>query len=177
MAGARHKFEVGNTWGRPPLWVTPEEFASKAMDYFKSIEAVYEEKSKDVINNMGIKETVKWKECVKEEERPTITGLALFLGYDSRKNFYKQADRSDEFRYMVDRCRLVVEHYYEIALFSRNVQGAIFALINMGWYNKATAPAEVVDPIKRDENDLRALLDSMPKERLELLMATIMKME
>lgn len=175
MAGARHKFEVGNTWGRPPLWGTAEEFAAKAIDYFQSLEAVYEERSKEVINDIGIKEVVKWKECIKQEERPTITGLALYMGYDSRANFYKQGNRSDEFRYIVDRCRLVVEHFYEIALFSKNTHGAIFALINMGWYNRATAPEEVAQLAKNDENDLRTLLDAMPKDRLESLISALLK--
>lgn len=115
MAGP-HRFEIGNTWGRPPKYETPEALAAKIIDYFT--------------------------ECVKVGERPTITGMCLFLGYESRKSFDNQADRSSEFLYIVKRAKMVIEQAYEGLLTTVSVTGAIFALKNMGWSDKVE---QVVD--------------------------------
>lgn len=109
MAGP-HRFELGNTWGRPPVFEHPEDLASKIIDYFN--------------------------ECVAARERPTISGMALFVGFESRKSFDNQAKRSPEFLHIVKRAKLVVEQQYEQLLTTVSVTGAIFALKQMGWTDK-----------------------------------------
>jgi hypothetical protein len=64
----------------------------------------------------------------------TITGLALFLGFESRQSFY---DYEEKFSYIIKRARLHIEHAYECKLSEGQPTGAIFALKNMGWKDKS----------------------------------------
>lgn len=112
MAGEKkpHRFAVGNTWGRPPKYENEDEFAQKVLEYFQ--------------------------ECENSGDKPTITGLCLFMGFESRGSFDKQAERSPEFSYIVKRAKMIVENRYEELLVTVSVGGAIFALKNMGWTDK-----------------------------------------
>jgi len=69
------------------------------------------------------------------QERLTITGLAYFLGFESRQSIYDY-EKEGEFSYLIKKARLRVEQYYEENLFSNNVSGSIFALKNMGWSDR-----------------------------------------
>lgn len=68
-------------------------------------------------------------------DKPTITGLALFLGFESRQSFYKY-EKDGEFCYIIKKARLHVESIYESKLHSNNAAGPIFALKNFGWSDK-----------------------------------------
>ena len=69
-------------------------------------------------------------------EKPvTISGLAYFLGFESRQSFYDY-EKDSEFSYTIKRARLFIENEYEKLLQSGNVTGAIFALKNFGWTDK-----------------------------------------
>ena len=70
-----------------------------------------------------------------ENDKPTISGLALFLGFESRQSFYDMEKKS-EFTYSIKKARLKIESIYESALHSGNCTGAIFALKNFGWSDK-----------------------------------------
>jgi len=95
--------------GRPPIFQTPEAFEAKVNEYFISLKLT--------------------------KDPPTITGLCLFAGFDSRQSFYDYAER-DGFSYTVKKARLRIEHEYEKALLSKFPTGPIFALKNMGWKDK-----------------------------------------
>lgn len=95
---------LGNEGGRPLIFSTPEEMQEKITGYFEQFP-------------IGTR---------------TITGLALFLGFESRQSFYDYEDRV-EFSYMIKRARLEVEASYEMCLYGKNTSGPIFALKNMGW--------------------------------------------
>lgn len=95
--------------GRPPIIETPEEFGAKSDEYIAS--------------------------CRDEDVPPTITGMALHLGFASRQSFYDYENR-DGFSYVTKRARLLVEHAYEVRLHGNSATGAIFALKNMGWSDK-----------------------------------------
>lgn len=69
-------------------------------------------------------------------EKQSITGLALFLGFESRQSLYDYEKKGEEFSYTIKRARLQIEQHYEEALLSRNSTGAIFALKNFGWKDK-----------------------------------------
>ena len=70
------------------------------------------------------------------DEKPvTISGLAYFLGFESRQSFYDY-EKDSEFSYTIKRARLFIENEYEKLLQSGNVTGAIFALKNFGWTDK-----------------------------------------
>lgn len=102
-----NKYGNGNTVGRPPHFETPEDLHAKAMEYFE--------------------------DCIKEKEKVTITGLCLALGFSSRSSLDDYEKRSDEFSYIVKRCRLAVENSYEKG--GQTID--IFALKNMGWKDKS----------------------------------------
>jgi len=67
-----------------------------------------------------------------KHDPPTITGLALHLGFDSLEDFERYENKG---RYAVHlkRGRLLVAAAYEKKLHNTNPSGAIFALKNLGW--------------------------------------------
>lgn len=65
----------------------------------------------------------------------TITGLAMWLGFESRQSLYDYEKR-EEFSYIIKKAKLAVENDYELSLRTISVTGAIFALKNMGWQDK-----------------------------------------
>lgn len=67
--------------------------------------------------------------------KPTVTGLALHLGFTSRQAILNYEAKS-EFVDAIKRAKLRIEQYYEEALFSKYTIGAIFALKNFGWSDK-----------------------------------------
>ena len=95
-----------NKGGRPPLFSTPEELETACKEF--------------VAQNPG---------------KLTVTGLAMYLGFDSRQSLYDYEKR-DGFSYIIKNARLAVENDYELSLRTPAVAGAIFALKNMGWRDK-----------------------------------------
>jgi len=73
-----------------------------------------------------------WTELEEKKFKATITGLALFLGFESRQSFYKY-EKDGEFCYTIKKARLRIESVYEQNLHSGNPSGSIFALKNFGW--------------------------------------------
>lgn len=71
-----------------------------------------------------------------EEETPTITGLALALGFTSRADLINYEGYSQEFHYTIKKAKLKIECEYEKALRKHNSTGPIFALKNFGWSDK-----------------------------------------
>lgn len=124
------------TKGRPALFRTPEELEVKVAEYFESL---------------------------KETKRPpTITGLVLYLGFESRQSFYDYQAKED-FSYAIKKARTRIENEYEVNLSGRNPTGSIFALKNMGWADKTevdhTTKGESIQTI-----DYSKLSDSVLEE-------------
>lgn len=68
--------------------------------------------------------------------KTTITGLCLFLGFESRQSFYDY-EKNGKFSYIIKRARLMIENGYESqAMDSKTPTFQIFALKNMGWSDK-----------------------------------------
>ena len=65
----------------------------------------------------------------------TITGLALYLGFESRQSIYDY-EKHGEFSYTIKRARLRIENFAEKKLYTTTPAGAIFALKNFGWRDK-----------------------------------------
>jgi|TARA_B100001939_G_scaffold220903_1_gene190125 hypothetical protein len=88
--------------------------------------------------------------------KPTITGLALHLGFCSRQSLYDYG-KIEEFSYIIRRARTCIETVYENNLHFNNPTGSIFALKNMGWNaEKESSLEKNIDTIKRvivDERD------------------------
>ena len=68
-------------------------------------------------------------------DKPTITGLAYHLGFESRQSFYDY-EKNQDHSYTIKRARLAIEASYEGCLRGNNVAGPIFALKNLGWKDK-----------------------------------------
>lgn len=117
--------------GRPSHFNTAEELQECVDTYFTWIKGVFE--IQEVENEFG--KLVKEKVWARDPEPPTITGLALFLGFESRQSIYDY-EKNGQFSYTVKEARLRVENGYEKALMSKNSTGAIFALKNFGWSDK-----------------------------------------
>lgn len=83
------------------------------------------------------------KTCEAQTKKPTITRLALALGFESRQSFYDYEEKP-EFSYIIKRARLEVEAGYEDGLRENNCTGSIFALKNMGWKDKTEQA--IMDP-------------------------------
>ena len=99
--------------GRPAIFETPEEADEKVEAYFLQF-------TSDEYNPQY------------GEIRPTITGLCLFLGFESRQSFHDYAQKS-EFSYTFKKARMRIENHYESMLTNNNAAGTIFALKNLGW--------------------------------------------
>lgn len=92
---------------------------------------------------------------VENSDKPTITGLALFLGFESRQSFYKY-EQDGEFSYAIKKARLQVESIYEKNLHSGNPAGSIFALKNFGWSDKQEHEISGGITLKFDSDDQKA---------------------
>lgn len=116
--------EETNEGGRPALYEDPEVLAAKVVEYFMEFLPVEEG------------EKVNERKVQFWETRPTITGLTLFLGFESRQSFYDYQERP-LFSYAIKRARLQIESIYENMLGTKTgTVGAIFALKNMTWSDK-----------------------------------------
>ena len=110
------------------MWIhlkfeTPEELQAKVEKYFNG----WCRAKKQVIKQ--------WKDYVEIEiPTPTITGLALYLWFESRQSFYDYEKRK-AFSYTIKRARTFIEMEYEEML-RTNPTGAIFALKNFDWKDK-----------------------------------------
>ena len=106
MAAAKdNKYALGNNGGRPPIFDAPADLENKCLDYFKY--------------------------CIDKEEKPTITGLTLYVGFCSRSSWTEYTDKQ-EFSHIVKRAKLTVENSYENSATTFDM----FALKNMGWKDK-----------------------------------------
>ena len=90
---------------RPAIWDDAEAFENKVDQYFST------------------------------EERPTWTGLAIYLGFESRQSLEDYKTKPG-FSYPIKKALLRIENEYEKAMFSKNPAGPIFALKNFGWRDK-----------------------------------------
>jgi len=125
-----------NKGGRPPLFQNEEELEDKIKEYFIHIKGEYHYETKTSLNKKTNEEreidVIVWD---RDEEPPTITGLALFLGFCSRQSFYDY-ESNDGFSYAIKRARMRIENAYEKCLYNDKPIGAIFALKNMSWRDK-----------------------------------------
>lgn len=105
--------------GRPPIFESVEDLEKKIEEYFKNCQP----KSDGFGTLLDLGETA------------SITGLALYLGFESRQSFYDY-EKKDDFSYTIKRARLRIECFYERRLTGTAPTGAIFALKNLGWSDK-----------------------------------------
>jgi len=124
--------------GRPPIFQSVEELQLKVDEYFEWIEGEFHWEASD---DDDIKV---WD---RSPEPATITGMCLFLGFESRQSFHDYA-KNDKFSYTIKRARLRIENSYEKSLnYSRQPVAQIFALKNLGWEDKATIAGDAENPL------------------------------
>jgi hypothetical protein len=101
--------------GHPPLYKTSQELSEKIQEYFLSLEYT------DSVGDVKLR-------------APSVSGMAYYLGYDSRQSIYDQKGRGEDFSYVLRRAVVFIESYHEIHLTEgRSATGAIFWLKNHGW--------------------------------------------
>lgn len=113
--------------GRPRHYETEEELQEAVEGYFVHIKGL---KVSSVDANGNISE--KWE---REPEPATITGMALFLGFESRQSVYDY-EKTGQFSYAIKRAMTRIECEYEKKLSTNSPTGPIFALKNMGWTDR-----------------------------------------
>lgn len=121
---------MSNLGGRPPMYKSKEEIQEKIDKYFSDCEGevLKDEEGNPILNKYG-------GVIIMGSKPPTITGLALALGFASRQALLNYQDR-EEFNDTITRAKSRVEQYAEERLFDRDgSNGAQFSLKNnfKGW--------------------------------------------
>jgi len=127
-----------NKGGRPPKYKTPKELEKKIDAYFKEyagVKILKDDQGKPVLTYRG--------NPVIELKPPTVTGLALKLGFASRYSIYDYAERSDEFSHIIKKAVLRIEEFAESQLYGNKTVGAIFWLKNHKWQDKKDVEAKM----------------------------------
>lgn len=125
-----NKYALGHNWGRPPKYESARDMSDRINEYFDSL---IPEPPDDLPTN---EDGTEIPPLFSLPEPPTVTGLALFLGFASRQSIYDYSKKGEDFSYIIKRALLVVENHYEMSLNYKNPTGAIFALKNMDWSDK-----------------------------------------
>ena len=125
--------------GRPPKYKSVGEIEEKIEQYFQSCEG------KPLLDADGNPMLNKWqKPIVIGEKPPTITGLALALGFCCRRDLLNYQGKK-EFCNTITRAKSKVEAYAESRLFDRDgSNGAQFSLRNnfKGWNGEQESQQE-----------------------------------
>lgn len=126
--------------GRPPKYKTKEEIQEKIDQYFEECKGtvVFDTEGNPLIDKYG-------EVVVKDKRPPTITGLALALGFNSRQALLNYQGRK-KFNDTITRAKAIVEQYAEERLFDKDgANGAKFSLANNfeGWKEKQQIEADV----------------------------------
>lgn len=143
--------------GRYPKYKNPKEMQERIDCYFKSCEGkvLTDENGNVVTDKHGVP-------VVLGARPPTVTGLALALGFTGRQALLNyQAKQS--FVDTVTRAKSRIEAYTEERLFDREgVQGAKFSLVNnfKGWSEK---PTEQINDEREDDPLTQSIREAVSK--------------
>jgi len=74
-----------------------------------------------------------FKQLEKDNEKSTVCGLALALGFTSRTSLLNYEGYGAKFKEILSVAKLQIEESYEKQLRDVHPTGAIFALKNFGW--------------------------------------------
>ena len=129
-----------------PSFNKGSELSKLINDYFIHIEGVYHLEGKP-IKEVKEQSHIEQKVWDREPEPPTISGLALFLGFNSRGAF-DNYEQNGKFANTLKRGRLRIETIYEKKLHQPAPTGALFALKSMGWNEKPESKTIDTEPVK-----------------------------
>lgn len=129
-----NQYAIGNKGGRPPIFKKPRDLAKKVDKYFVYINGESHIEKKRIYNpDTKKREVVEVTVWDREPEPATITGLVLYLGFNSRSSL-DDYEEMEEYSCIIKRARARVQYEYEKKLSGdQRPTGAIFALKNMGW--------------------------------------------
>ena len=131
--------------GRPPMFKSAKSMQKKIDKYFKSCEGriLTNKEGEPLLDKHG-------RVVIVDEKPPTITGLALALGFNSRQSLINYEDK-EEFLDTITRAKARVEQYTEERLFDKDgANGAKFSLANnfKGWKEKQQIDTNVLTKLE-----------------------------
>ena len=130
-----------NRGGRPPKYRSAKAMQKVIDEYFKSCE------NKPLLDKEGHVLTDKHgRPVIIQGPPPTVTGLALALGFTNRQSLLNYQEK-DEFFDTITRAKARVEQYAEERLFDKDgANGAKFSLANnfSGWKEKTQLETNLV---------------------------------
>lgn len=126
-----------STSDRPPrgsaFYETPEQMEAAIEEYFLTCRPtpVLDRNGNQIMDARG--------QPVMKDHPPTVSGLALFLGFSCRMSIYDYEKTSPEFASVIGRARLEIESFHERLLSTKDkCTGSIFWLKNHGWIDERT---------------------------------------
>ena len=119
--------------GRPPKYRSATALQRKIDQYFT--EGCSE---REIIIGAGTNQRI-----VKAKV-PTISELVLYCGFSNRGSFYDYG-KNPLFSNTINKANMRMQAHYERLLQTGNPTGAIFALKNFGWIDKADQDREIGD--------------------------------
>lgn len=149
--------------GRPAYFDTEIELQAKIDEYLVWLQGDFKDVQKRDEEGDPYTERI----YLRHPEQPTITGLAIYLGFESRQSIYDY-EKNGEFSYTIKRARLFIENAYEKELLGKGVTGAIFALKNFGWADKQEVDHTTKGQSFNDKADLSKLTDEELRIRAEI---------
>ena len=120
---------MDTTIGRPRIFKSPQEMQDSIDEYFDSCVPIY------LKNDDREFVMVKGKPYIINLNRPSVTGLALHMGFCSRTSFYNYEGYSKDFLYTIKRARARIELSWEQMLPNNEYStvGVIYGLKNQGY--------------------------------------------
>ena len=133
-------YKKKNPVGAPPKYKTAAEMQTKIDAYFADCEGeLMQDENGPVLDKHG-------NEIYLHQRPPTVTGLALALGFTTRQALLNYQGKK-EFVDTITRAKTRCEQYAEERLFDRDgTNGAQFSLrANFGWNDKPKEQTAVLD--------------------------------
>lgn len=141
--------------GRPLFYDTPEKMEQKIDEYFAVAcrdEIVKDEEGRVVVDTKG-RPVIKF-------HPPTVSGLAVYLGFFNRQGLYDYVKRED-FSGTIKKAISRIEDYAEKQLTVGNSTGAIFWLKNHGWKDKSLIEARQAE----DESSFKTFYEQICEKK------------
>ena len=156
---------MANQVGRPPKYKSKEEIEEKIEQYFKACEGepLLGDDEEQVVNKYG------YPCYIKAPKPPTVTGLALALGFTSRQALLNYQGKK-EFVDTITRAKSKVEEYAESRLFDRDGStGAQFSLRNnfKGWNGEQDKSDDVGALFKNMQTMADIVKTPLPNRNIE----------
>ncbi|RYZ98516.1 MAG: hypothetical protein EOP47_19175 [Sphingobacteriaceae bacterium] len=131
-----------------PEFISDTALQQQIDAYFTLIEGKYHFEELPVKTTKGQPETTRQKVWDCEGQPATLSGLVLFLGFESRRDF-DTYEATGKFAGTLKRGRLRVETEYEKKLHYQSPTGAIFALKSLGWMERADDRSSIHDAVAK----------------------------